>query len=314
MLRLVRSGPNNASLRSRALKVPRGLGLAPGPIACGFRQMQSTPEQNGPPPPIGLVNFVGFEYNEYVMCEPPADKPEDLQEVIRKRELRQKKVEDEWLQHPFFQPLVSVANAVPVLDLAGALLVEARRGHDSKPVIGQHYLACLHDMQYFDQDSGIELNLPEDVQGRVTLTLPPPSFMVTHKHAVTAGRAYADYIVEAAEADSWIATEAELDQVACTSPYFKMGSFRGAGPLGSSLPCSALALPLLCPCSAHHPESPDTIAAPPNRRYIPRATRRHILAARLLVRDGRLRAADPAILWGIGDSFDDPLEWYPSSR
>ena len=201
---------------------PRGLAQPRDCIACGLRLLQSAPfSHSALPPPVGLVDFIGFDGTEYVMEEPSPNDPEHLQDVVRKREVRQKEAHDRIRQHPCFQPLIRVSSEVPELELAGALLNAVRREW-AENIIGKPYL-CGGDIDYVDPLSGEEVRSPEDTAcGRVTIALSPPWFLVTHKKAVKAGRV----VVEKAEVESWDATDAELDQVVCTSPYFKLYSHR----------------------------------------------------------------------------------------
>lgn len=228
MLSFLRSA-RNVSLPSRGLRPTRGLEPLRS-VACTIRQLHIVPPpQSGLPPPIGLVDFIGFEGREYVMKEPRPDDSEKTQKIKRERELRRKEAHDRTWQHPSFQPLISVVNEVPELQLAGALLDEANREFGADPDLGKVFYNG-GEVDFFDFESGEEIRDPDNFEGRVTLSLSPPRFMVIHKEEVYAGRRK----VEDGVWESWNATEAELDQIVCTSPYFKLASSRSYGPTGSS--------------------------------------------------------------------------------
>ena len=222
MLGLLRSAP-------RWPLAPRDLGQPRNCIACGLRLLQSTPSSHSAlPPPIGWVDFIGFDGTEYAMEEPSPDVPEHLQDVVRKREARHKEEHDRIRQHPCFQPLIRVSSEVPELELAGAL-VNTVKLELGKKILGNPYL-CGGNLDYVDPLSGEEVHSLEDTAcGSVSITLSPPMFLVTHKEA---------RVAEEANMEFWEATEAELDEVVCTSPYFKLYSTRhySLEPAGIRLP------------------------------------------------------------------------------
>ena len=222
MMGLLRSAPR-WPLASRGLGQPRDC------IACGLRLLQSAPfSHSALPPPLGLVDFIGFDGTEYVMESPSPDDPEHLQDIVREREARQKETDDRIRQHPCFQPLIRVSSEVPELELAGALLDKVGREWGEN-ILGKPYL-CGGDVDYVDRLSGENVRMPKDTAGgRVTIMLSPPAFIVTHAEEVKAGRK----VVEKAKLEFWDATDAELDQVVCSSPYFKLHSHRSYGPAGT---------------------------------------------------------------------------------
>ena len=206
----------------RGFGPPRGLRPPPGLTTCGLRQLQSATRHSGLPPPIGLVDFVGFECEEYTMRAPPVEYPHLDNEEWHRREARVKAFVREMMEHHSFQPLVRVANEVPELELAGVLLDEVNRKRDKMMILGKTYLAG-GDLEYVDIKTGEEfLGDEEDANGQVSITLSPPSLIVVHKDAVKEGHR----TIEEAEDDYWTATEAELDQVVCRSPYFKLSHKR----------------------------------------------------------------------------------------
>lgn len=199
------------------------------PVACSLRQLQSAPQTGLPlrTSSDGLVDFIGFEGDEYVMQDPLPKDPEHLQQVLREREFKRREYHRRIRQHPAFQPLVRVANEMPELELAGALLDKVK--NIGRAAIGKPELV-FGELQYVDKFSGeqirFEAGRPCSPQEDITIKLAPLSITVTHKAAVWAGRAYGDYVVEEAVDDCWKATESELDQVVCISPYIKMSSCR----------------------------------------------------------------------------------------
>lgn len=227
------------SARRSPLAKPAGVRLRD--IAHDFRRrLQNAPQPVKLSPPIGLVDFIGFDDKEHLVQEPSPAVTRHIQDVVREREARIKDDQNRTLQHPSFQPLIRVANEVSELELAGALLDKVRRKWGER-LIGKRYLLG-GGLEYVDPQSGREVYRPVDAHGQVSAVLSPPSFAITHKEAVMAGRRYDDYVVEEADVDCWDATEAELDEIACTSPYFKLTSTRSCSldPAGTFTPTALL--------------------------------------------------------------------------
>ena len=188
-------------------------------IALSIRQLQSAPQRLS-----GVVDFIGFDGSEYIVEEPSADDPTHVQDALRNREAHNQEVYNTIRLHPSFQPLIRVTNEVSQLQLAGALLDEVGRGVGER-LVGKRYL-CGGEIQYIDLQSGEEVHVPADALGQVSVTLSPPSFCVMHREAVMAGRKYDDYMVEEPHLEWLAATDHELDQIVCTSPYLKLSSTR----------------------------------------------------------------------------------------
>ena len=255
MMGLLRLAPR---LPSRGLRLPHHV------VVPGARKLQA-----GPRTPIGMVDFVGFA-DIHVPKGPSPDDTERIQGIVREREARNRKLQLEILRHPSLQPQITASLELP--ELASVLLSEVRDGTPSL--------------------SG-SIEYSENAQGE-TLTLSEPDIYIMHKPAHwSEGARYPKTLVDEGESELRAATEAELNQVVCTSSSMKLSTSRfDLAPAGnavlarahtllarSSLACESLML-----------------AAPPSLvlgRSLPGATARRLLVARFLVGVGGLRAAPP---------------------
>ena len=244
MQRWLRSAPHAPSLRVFLLK--HGIRQAHAlPVACSLRQLHSQP--SGLPPPIGLVDFMGFDGKEHNMNEPPSDYDEEKAEKWRDRVAGNLADEKQNMQHPIFQPLIRIVNEVPKLQLAGALLEsvnrDARQGPKIEPEIVGDRRLMFGSLDYVDKLSGDRLRYVEFDVDQVTITLDSMSFIVLLKEAVFEDRECFGYqgrsvgmrrlLVQNDEEEHEDATEDELDQVVCTSPYLKLRSTRDFSAYGA---------------------------------------------------------------------------------
>ena len=230
-----------------ALRAPRE------PIRCSLRQLESSTPHNELPPnpsastspsnyeqpifqifptkPLGLVDFIGFDGSGYVPHRLPPDECEDRANW-RDYELEWEETANKTLQHPSFQPLIKVVNEVAELEICGPLLeYKQSRNVDYLDSIGIPQLGGQY--RYIDKITGEWLLSPRSHDPeRVTLTFGYPGFYRLLKGPVWEYRESYGYkgrplgihrfLVEDAQDEYWDATEAELDQVVCRSPYFKL--------------------------------------------------------------------------------------------
>ena len=233
--------------------VPRSLRRPHGHLACGCRLLQSAPSSHSAlPPPCGLVDFIGFDGAGYIVDEPPSDYPKERLSWWRGREIEAKKAALTTMQHPSYQPLITIVNEVE-LELAGVLLDTVREFVVGTPRLGGGFW-------YADQLTGDGLSPrsskfwecyrgpQNELHRRGTLCMGSPAFHTVLKGPVREeresfdhkGRSLGMHTIQVSEAQSDYrdATEAELDQVVCTSPYFKLSHDRHGEfqPEGSTLP------------------------------------------------------------------------------
>ena len=205
MVGLLRLAPR---LPSRGLRLPHHF------VVPGARKLQA-----GPRPPIGMVDFVGFA-DIHVPKGPSPDDTERIQGIVREREARNRKLQLEILRHPSLQPQITASLELP--ELASVLLNEVRDG--GAAVVGTPSLS-----------GSIEYS--ENSQGE-TLTLSEPDIYIMHRPARwSEGARYPKTLVDEGESELRAATEAELNQVVCTSSSMKLSTSRfDLAPAGNA-PC-----------------------------------------------------------------------------
>lgn len=224
------------------------------PISSCLRQLHSPPRHNNPSgsaecsnyklpifptKPLGLVEFIGFDGKPYISRRLPRGMKEDTANW-RRQNFQDEEMAKETMKHPSFQPLVRVVNEVAELELAGSLLDSIRnQGPEYLDTVGVSFLSGGY--HYIDKISGeYLLSKSSHDHERVTITFGTPEFNTVLKGRVwDCCKSYGHKVnhktlVGHAQFDHRDATEAELDQVVCTSPYFKLdhehhGEFQPAG-------------------------------------------------------------------------------------